>query len=75
MRYLAEAVGPLSSAPGPSRRSNPRKPRQAGTSFHEGRAVAIGDEARSGGKSVNAIAKDVVNRTINRESQGGGRAG
>src|SRR5258708_4149311 len=31
-----------------------------GTFFHEGLAVAIGDEARWGGKSVNAIAKDLV---------------
>src|SRR5258708_4320848 len=31
-----------------------------GTFFHEGLAVALGDEARWGGKSVNAIAKDVV---------------
>jgi hypothetical protein len=31
-----------------------------GTFFHEGLAVAIGDEAKWGGKSVNAIAKDMV---------------
>jgi hypothetical protein len=31
-----------------------------GTFFHEGLAVAIGDEARWAGKSVNAIAKDLV---------------
>jgi hypothetical protein len=31
-----------------------------GTFFHEGLAVAVGDEARWGGKSVNSIAKDVV---------------
>ena len=31
-----------------------------GTFFHEGLAVAIGDEGRWAGKSVNAIAKDLV---------------